>query len=421
VLDLWLPLAASWLLMAAELPLVVAAVSRLPETKTQLAALGGIVYPISLVIEAPIVMVLTASTALARDRASHAWLSRVVYTAGAALTLLHLLIAATPLYDVVARDVLGAEPTSIAPARLGLLLMTPWTLAIAYRRYQQGLLIRFERSRAIGAGTALRLLANGAVLALGLAYGGWAGATVGGAAIASGVIAEALFAAWMVRPVRRERLPERDPLAPPLALGSFLRFYVPLAITPFLAMALQPLGAAAINRMPEALTSIAAWPAVYGFVFLLRSFGFAFQEVTVRLLDEAGGRAVLRAFALRLSLLTSAALLLLWATPLAGLWFRVVSGLPAELADASCRALVLAVPLPGCAVWINYYQGVLVQARRTRPVTAAVVVYVAVCGLGLALGVAVQAWRGLDAVLAAFTVAGMSQTEYLRRCAARLP
>ena len=44
-----------------------------------------------------------------------------------------------------------------------------------------------------------------------------------------------------------------------------------------MTLVIQPIGAAAMSRMPDALPSLACWPAVYGLVFLLRSLGFAFN------------------------------------------------------------------------------------------------------------------------------------------------
>jgi hypothetical protein len=133
------------------------------------------------------------------------------------------------------------------------------------------------------------------------------------------------------------------------------------------------------------------------------------------LADEPGGRDALHRFASRLALLSSGGLALLWATPLAELWFRDASGLPDALVDASTTWLVFGVLMPGYAVWTNYYQGLLVQAQRTRAVTAAVLLYVAVSCALLAAGVAAQAWPGLPGALAAFTLAGICQNAYLRR------
>ncbi len=51
ILNTWWPLAASWLLMGAELPALSAFVARLPDPAINLAAYGGIVFPLALIIE----------------------------------------------------------------------------------------------------------------------------------------------------------------------------------------------------------------------------------------------------------------------------------------------------------------------------------------------------------------------------------
>ncbi|MGB2895468.1 MAG: hypothetical protein WBB65_04805, partial [Anaerolineales bacterium] len=155
----WWPLAASWLLMAMELPALSAVIARLPNPQINLAAWGGVVFPLSLIIEAPIIMLLAASTALSKDIASYRWLRRFALWAGAVLTLVHIFIAFTPLFDLVVVKLIGAPQEILEAARLGLKLMTPWTFSIAFRRFNQGALIRFGHSQAVSIGTAIRLLA----------------------------------------------------------------------------------------------------------------------------------------------------------------------------------------------------------------------------------------------------------------------
>ena len=153
IYKVWLPLAASWLLMGMELPILSAFVARLAEPKINLAAYGGIVFPLALIIEAPVIMLLAASTALSKDWASYLKLRKFMLYAGGLLTALHLFTALTPFYYVIAEGLLDAPPEIIEPARLGLIIMTPWTWSIAYRRLNQGVMIRFGHSNIIGIGT----------------------------------------------------------------------------------------------------------------------------------------------------------------------------------------------------------------------------------------------------------------------------
>jgi hypothetical protein len=414
VLRLWWPLAASWMLMGAEMPLFAAVVARLADPEIHLAAYGSVVLPVAMLVEAPIIMLLSASTALSRDRASHARLTRFTNTAGAALTALHLLLAFTPLYDLVVVLLIDPPAEVVEPARLGLRIMTPWTWAIAYRRLNQGLLIRCERARLVGVGTALRLAANASVL-IGGALAGLPGIVVGAAGVTSGVLAEAAFVGLVSRSVLREHLPETTPGVPPPTRAGFLRFYLPLAATPFLTLAVLPVTAAAISRMPQALASLAAWPAIYGLLFLLRAGGFAYAEVVVALAGRAGGPRSLRRVATGLLVASTAAALLLSAPPLAHAWFALLSGLPAELV-ALCRAgLLFGVALPALAVLQNALQGALVQAGRTRRVGTAVAVFAASVGAMLALGVWLEPLPGVHWALVALSAGGLLQVAWLAR------
>ena len=412
VVRLWAPLAASWVLMAVELPMLTAVVARLPDPTVHLAAYGSLVFPVSLVVEGPIIMLLAASTALCTHERAYRQVHRFMMWASAALTAVHAAIAFTPLYEVVAVDIMGAPEEILEPGRLGLQIMTPWTWSIAYRRFHQGVMIRFEHGREVTLGTVVRLLVNASALGVGFAAG-WQGIVVGATAIAAGVVAEAVYIGWRVRPILRERVFPAEPEGEPLTVRSFLHFYVPLALTPVITLMIQPIGAAAMNRMPVALDSLAAWPAVHGLLFITRSVGMAHNEVVVTLVGKPGSVAALRRFQKGLMAGTMGLLALLAATPLAELWFARLSGLPPALVALATVAVALAIPMPGYAVLQSWYQGVLVKGRRTRPITEAVLLYFGLSGALLAAGIALQGPPGIHWALGSFVVAGVCQTAWL--------
>jgi hypothetical protein len=413
VLATWWPLAASWLLMGLELPLVSAVVARLPDPTVSLAAYGGVVFPLSLLIESPIIMMLSASTALSRDRASYGLVRRCMFLAAGTLTVLHALVAFTPLYDVVVGGMLGVPDSVREPARLGLRIMLPWTLSIAYRRFQQGLMIRLGHSWAVGAGTVVRLAANAAVLAAGMALQRVPGSVVGPLAVATGVVCEALFAGLVVRPVVRRELPGRDPAGEPLTLGRFAHFYLPLAATPLLSFLAMPLASGAMSRMPHAIESLAAWPVLNGLAFALRSTGFAMNEVVVALLDRPRAVAALRRFSRGLAVTTTATLLLVAATPLGPLWFEGVSALPPGLAALARTGLWIAVLFPALSVYQSWYQGAIVHSRRTRGVTESMVLYLLTTAVLLAAGIAFRRVSGLHVAILAMVAGNAVQVAWL--------
>ena len=339
----WWPLAASWLFMSVEQPLVGAFIARLENPTVNLAALGGIVFPLSLLIEAPIIMLLAASTALSRTQGSYRFIYRFMMFAGLSLTALHALLAFTPLYDLVIVGLLNPPPEVVQPARWGLMIMLPFTWSIAYRRFHQGLLIRNGRSLTVSVGTVIRLCA----LLLGCGVGlllDAPGIVVGTMGVATGVVAEAVFIGVRVRSIVRYGLPEKAANEPePLTWPSFGRFYTPLALTSLLLLFVQPLGSAALSRMPLALESLAAWPVLAAFIFLFRGMGMAYNEVVVASLETPGAWRKLRRFALLLSFFMSALLLLVALTPLARGYFGTLLGLTPELVALSSSGLLAGV------------------------------------------------------------------------------
>jgi hypothetical protein len=413
VVQTWWPLAASWLFMAVEGPMMSAVVARLPDPKIHLAAWGGIVWPLILFIESPIIMLLSASTALSRDWDSYRKLRRFMNGASAILTALHVLIAYTPFYYVVAGEWIGAPEEIIEPGRIGLMIILPWTWSIAYRRFNQGMLIRFGHSRAVGLGTLIRISADGLVLVVGYLIGTLPGIVVASTTIAIGVVSEAIYVGFRVRPVLRQELMLAPPVDEPLTVSSFLAFYTPLAMTALLNMAVQPLISAALSRMPRALDSLAAWSVVAGFVFLLRSLSYAYNEVIIALLDRPQAVRNLRRFASLLAISTPTFLLVIAATPLATLWFGRISALAPPLVAISRTALWIALPIPGLEAMQSWYRGTIVHSRRTRGISEAIVIFLLTIGAILWVGVFRQNTTGLYVGVAAYGVGMLAQMAWL--------
>jgi hypothetical protein len=412
----WWPLAASWALMGLEGPMVAAVLARLADPKINLAAYGGIVFPLALVIEAPIIMLLAASTALSRDWQSYVLLRRFTHGLSAVLTLLHLLIVATPLYYVVVEGLIGAPAAIVEPARVGLAIMVPWSWAIAYRRFNQGVLIRFGRSLMVGTGTLVRLAADTTVLTIGYLVGSIPGVIVASCAIMAGVFSEAAYAHISARPVVATRLrAATGTTGRRLTFRSLLAFYVPLSLTSLLGLLIQPIGSAAMSRLPGALESLAVWPVVTGVSFLLRSPGFAYNEVVVALLDEPAAAVRLRRFARLLSVASTGALLVMLLPLVGGLWFEGLIGLPPSLAVLAQRSLWIALPLPAFSVLGALYQGLIVDSRKTRGITEAVALSLGVICLVLFGAVAWGAITGIYAAMAAFTLGEALRTTWLHR------
>lgn len=411
----------SWLLMGLERPIVAAFMARFPEPEINLAAYASVVFPLSLVIESPVIMLLAASTALTKNWVWYRFLRNIMAGLALVLTTLHMLVAFTPLFDFLTSKILNTPQALIEPARIGMMLMTPWTASIAIRRFQQGILIRQGRSRWIGVGTAIRLLALFLGLVVGLWLETWTGIVVATGAISLGVISEALFIRICAQPVLRifKQTTTAHPDQP--NLKRFLRFYIPLAITPLLTLLALPISSAALSRMPNPIDSFAVWPILGGLVFLFQGLGLAYQEVVVALVEKPQYGRHLRRFAFQLAGGVSGLLLLITITPLSKMWFLDLSGLPQDLTMLGQTALWFTILLPALTVIECWLQGILVHAHQTRGIIEAVTLYVLTSTIILMAGIAVGTITGLYVGYLAAMGGLIIQTLWLRfRCGSLL-
>jgi O-antigen/teichoic acid export membrane protein len=100
-------------------------------------------------------------------------------------------------------------------------------------------------------------------------------------------------------------------------------------------------------------------------------------------------------------------------TPLSAFWFGRLSALPPHLAALARTGLLLTLPIPALSVLQSWFQGAIVNSRRTRGITEAVAIFlianVALLWAGVMWGQAV----GLYVGLAAFAISTAAQTGWL--------
>lgn len=398
----WSPLAATWVMMAMEGPFVAAAIARLPDPKINLAA-HGVAFAIAIVVEAPVMMLMSASTALVRDSASFRRLRMFSRGVSAFATVLLCILLIPRTFDFVAFGVLRL-PEEVASLTYGCLwIYLPWAAAIGYRRFLHGLMIRSGKTRQVAAGTVFRL---STVALAGLLLSAWSdlpGAWVGAASLTIGVCAEAVVARCLaVDSVRRLLTRSGSDGAPAPSYGWILRFYFPLALTSLIGLAAQPMLTFFMGRAQAPLESLAVFPVVHALSFLFRALGISYQEAAIALLeDDRRNRPAVGRFGVGLAAASSAGLALVAFTPLFGVWFETVSGLTPELAAYARAPAIILAPMPALAVWLSYQRARLVLARRTARITVATALEVA----GVATVFATVGW-GLD--LPGVTAAALS-------------
>ena len=152
----WLPLAATWLMMSVEGPFLAAVIARLAEPKYNLAAYG-VAFSFALIIEAPIIMIMSASTALVEDRDSFLKLRNYTYFLNAVITFAMLIFLIPDVFQYIAVDLIELPQRVADLTYWATVVLLPWPGTIGYRRFYQGILIRNNQTKRVAYGTIIRL------------------------------------------------------------------------------------------------------------------------------------------------------------------------------------------------------------------------------------------------------------------------
>jgi hypothetical protein len=398
----WLPLALSWMLMSFENPFVNGAMARLSEAERMIAAFG-VVYAVSLVIESPVISLLPTATALARSRQSYETIRRFTIHLILISTALHFLIAWSGLFDLVIVRVMNTPQDLIEPVRLGLKLMVLWSAAIAWRRFNQGILIRNGEARYIGQGTVLRMVGSAGMAALLAIFTRIPGVAVGTIALSTGVIAEGVFAHLVARATIHRVFYAAEPRnVEPLSYIELVKFQIPLALSNLLYLGTSPLITMALARGENPIADLAAWPVVSSLLFLLRAPGVALPEAVIALHTGKVAEKPLGRFSLGVGAGLTALLALVSLTPLADLYFSTVIGLPPDLTKIAIPATRAAFLLPVATALLYYYRGVLTALKMTVPITLGMLLELLTMGGVLIGGIALR-FSGVSVAAAALT------------------
>ena len=379
-------MAATWLMMSVEGPYLSALIARLAEPKFNLAAYG-IAFSLAMIIEAPVIMMMSASTALVKDYQSFRQLRKFNYILSLSLTAAMIVLGLPSIFYFITEDLIGLPREVSYLTHLAVMILIPWPGAIGYRRFYQGILIRNNLTRLVAYGTIIRLSSMSITAFALYKFTTLPGVVVGASALSTAVVCEAIASKLMVNKFLAKLKIEAGGSDNHLTMKEITKFYYPLALTSLLTLGIQPFVTFFIGQSRMPLESFAVLPVVTSFVFIFRGLGLSFQEVVVALIgSDMAGFNQLKKFAVKLALFTAGTLMLIALTPLAEIWFKDVSGLSETLSDFAKLPLMIMSFFPALTVLISFQRAVLVKANETKQITygtaiefVGIIIVVAVC------------------------------------------
>ncbi|MBI1939435.1 MAG: hypothetical protein HYS25_15100 [Ignavibacteriales bacterium] len=411
ILKFWLPLSATWLMMSIEGPYLTALIARMPEPEFNLAAYG-VAFSIALIVESPVIMLMSASIALVENKNSFCKLRSFVYMLNLLLILFMSLLIFFPVYDFIFIDILNLPERVAHLTHMAVALLIPWAPAIGYRRFYQGVLIKNNLTRKVAYGTVIRLTAMSLTAFVLFTFSESHGVVVGAAALSAGVIAEAIITRFMAAGiVKKIRSGEDD--GKKISYGEIISFYYPLVLTSFISLGIHPVVVFFLGQSRMSLESLAVLPVLNSFVFIFRAFGLSYQEAGVALMKREHEFVKLKNFAAGLAVSVVAVLGIISFTSLSELWLKNVSGLSNELTNFAKLPLMIYTFFPATTAWINFQRSILVYNRNTKPISFATLIEVT--GIVLILTVTIKFFDvvGVTAAIISYTLGRIAAIGYL--------
>ncbi|MHC4957774.1 MAG: hypothetical protein ACYTGN_05310 [Planctomycetota bacterium] len=381
----WLPLAATFLLVTGATPVINACINRLPERDHELdLAAFALFLSCIVVLHSPLFVTREIAIKLGVDQAGARRAMRFCLLAAGVISAAHLVMGLTPAGTWVLRGFSSSE-TVVASAQEAFRWVWPAPFLIAIRGVYQAHQIRKDDTLFVGLGTAARLLL---VALFGLLLAprvGIPGPVLGAVAVVLGILVETLFSVFRIRHV--EPLPESSTQEPPSVLG----FALPLMFANLLGVFTSLFYLRVAGLVPEDLqeASLAAYQEARPLAWIFSAGGFALQSLTTAKVRAPADEAPMLKFSLIVGTGLSATLGLIAFVPPLREWILVDllgEKRGGQVVAFTVPTLMVAVALPLLQAIRFTVRGVLISRGRTRTITVANVITLTLVAVALAFG-----------------------------------
>ena len=387
--------------MQLELPLAALLIARLPDAPMQMLAFGSLAYPLAVVAESPSYMLASLGTVKGMHGGAFARMLRFSLMVAMLLAGALSVVAFTPLFDMLAADVMRVPASTVPEARMALKLLLPVVLMNGVRWFFQGVLVQYTHEGWIGLGTILRVGVCASTMAVGeyLVQSGRVhapGAVVAACAVLCGSFAHCMYGVIRSMQVRRRHraTPAQEAQACPEPWLDLMWFYAPLAVTALIDTTWEMVVIIGVSRSALPLESLAVWPVVYGFVKLLVCAAQAYLPIVERSSHAPEELGRQKRFAWWMGLVLMVPLL---ACALPSIGAPILGGalkLDAIGQSLATRALWWMLPLPLIGFATAYAQARLIRMNRPGALTEGILMATIALIAVICVGVMTASWTG---------------------------
>ncbi|RME61164.1 MAG: hypothetical protein D6780_02190 [Candidatus Dadabacteria bacterium] len=265
--------------MGLETPVVQLIISQLSNAEVNLAAFG-FSFSLMLLFESPIFLILSSAVSLINGKEVYIKFRNFTLIIGTLLSFLMLLTVY--LLHSAGGFISTKNPNLNLLIYLTSLILTPVPFFVAFRRFYQGLLIRFAKPHFVTLATLCRLLTTIVLSLVLFNLAPFEGAVTGAIAVVIGTITESV----VVRLLARSSVVNLKETKEKKSYLELAKFYLPLAFSSLISVAVMYILNFLMAFAKDSQFSIAGFSILTSLNFLFASLGLAFQDVTLAKLSE---------------------------------------------------------------------------------------------------------------------------------------
>lgn len=367
VLNLWkqfIPLSLTDMAMALGEPVRNYAIASLPNGELNLASFG-IAKSLANFFEAPIIMVLHASNALAKDIESSKKFFRFTLVFSLLLAGIFLSLSVPAVFEIVGKKVFSLSFEISDVTRKIIYSIFPFPFIIGWRRYFQGLLIQQKKNSVVAHASLIRLFFVIAIPLLGI-YLSWSGLACAIGSLIGGLVAESIYVTYFSLKYYNNSFVKSKQNSPlPKSYYALFKYYFPLGYSMMIIWGTRTLIIFMLSYAIDAKNALMLWPIIWGIVLVVSNGTRMVQQVYIASKEEFSKSAI-NTFVITVAFAFTLLLLLIIFTPWGSKIINFSMGNLSHYNSLVLSGLIYFIFFPALTTVQNILQGALILKNKTN-------------------------------------------------------
>lgn len=347
------------------------AIASLPNGGLNLASFG-IAKSLANFFEAPIIMVLHASNALAQNQESSKKFLRFTLVFSLLLAGVFLSLSIPSIFEFIGAKIFSLSYEVSDTTRQIIYFIFLFPFIIGWRRYFQGILIQQKKNNVVARASLVRLFFVIAIPLLGLKLS-WSGLACAIGSLMGGLLAESFYVTFYCLKsdnLNKEKTQAAETL--PKTYKEIFRYYFPLGYSMMVIWGTRTILVFLLSFAIDSKSSLILWPIIWGIVLVVSNGTRMVQQVYISCKEDFSIRAI-KIFCFSVALVFTLFLVLLVITPWGNLILEVSMGQLVEYKSLILGCLSYFLLFPALTTLQNILQGELIIQQKTKAVGIAAI------------------------------------------------